>query len=206
MLFLIPVVYGIECQRLMNPVEANNCTLTSTWKPSAGCAVEIRIHNSVGSLVQTQNWTEQEPYCVSDWNITSEGVWQYNSTIEDGTISIEKEDNMTSLGIFIFLILLNITLFLLPSFVQFTQGKATNNIVKHIVYLTGLTVLAFNTTIFATLADNAGLGITKELFVFQNFFLIGISAGMILLFFSIIVSTPKIWKEERDKKRMGDND
>jgi len=113
---------------------------------------------------------------------------------------------MTSLGIIIFLILLNAVLFYVPFKVQFTNEIISNNVIKKIVWILAFVILVFVTTILATLAENAGLGITHELFVFQWIFLKALYVMMIFLFFNMIVSSMKLWKIKKDKVRDGGDD
>lgn len=201
---MIPIAYALdECQRVQSPGDIS-CVIISTWQPTTGCSAPMYIFDESGTNIQTENWTDGTPYCNATWNITTLGTYTYNSTIEDGVLVVKGEDNMTSLGVIIFFILINLAIFILPLFVQFTKSIATNTIVKRGMWMLGLAVLAFNTTILASLADNAGLGITHEIFVFQWFFIKGLYVVMILLLFSLIISIPKLWAQEKIRKRMGE--
>lgn len=91
---LIPIAYSIEeCQRVMTPQKANNCTILSTWKP-ADCNLPLYVYNSSSNLVETLTWQNNSILCEVTWNITKIGVYPYNSSIETGIITIRSDDNM----------------------------------------------------------------------------------------------------------------
>lgn len=209
-ILMLPIVYALEeCQPITEPKDIP-CLITSTWNYSGECGGDnATFYNSSGGNIGTYTFDNygSSGLCNITFNITTTGSYTYKVTNGDsGNILVEAEDNMTSLGVIIFLILLNIVLFALPLFIKFTDNEVTNNIVKKVIWLTSLAILAFNMTILASLAENAGLGITHELFVFQWFFVKGLYVGMILLFWSIFTSTPKLWKVQKDRKRMGESE
>lgn len=199
---MIPIVYSMECMRITEPKDIP-CIIYSTWKPTTGCSGDIEIFSENGTLVETTTWQDSIPYCNATFNITEEGTYAYNSTIEDGIVVVESEDNMTSLGIIIFLLILNGALFYIPFKIQFSKSKPTDYTIKNIVWVLGWVILTFNVTIFATLSDNAGLGITHELLVFQWIFLRAIYILMIFIFLKTMATVPKLLKEQRIAKRMG---
>ena len=108
-------------------------------------------------------------------------------------------------GIIWFLIILNGLLFISPFFIRFNEKESINNIIKKGMWVVSLALLAYVTTIITTMADTQGLGITKDLLAIQWIFVKGIYIGMLLLVANIMLSTPKIWKEERMRKRMGED-
>ena len=195
----------MECQRTMEPKDIP-CIIHSSWKPSGGCTGGLSIYSENGINVENISWTESVPFCNATFNITEEGTYIYNSSIEDGIIIVGSEDNMTSLGIIIFLLLLNFALFYIPYKFKLNKNKVVDHIMKYITWILGWTILAFNTTIFASLADNAGLGITHELFVFQWFFLKALYILMIALFFKMMLMVPKLLKEQRTERRTGQDE
>jgi len=115
-------------------------------------------------------------------------------------------DTSIGLGIIFFLILLNASIFYLPLKVRFAKHEVFNHIIRYGAFILGWVVLAFNTTIFATMADTAGLGITHELFVFQWFFLKAIYILMLILFIKMLLAVPTILKQQRVNKRMGNDE
>ncbi len=185
---LLPIVLSIECNRVTQPKDIP-CMIISSWKPSAGCSENLTIYMENGTESQVLEWGDLNAFCNATFNVSTEGTWIYNSSIEDGIIEIKSEDNMTSLGIIIFLLTLNIALFIAPFKISFSQNNPTDFVIKNMVWILAWVILTFNTTILATLAENAGLGITRELFVFQWFFLKGIYILAIIIFLRTMLSS-----------------
>lgn len=113
---------------------------------------------------------------------------------------------MIGLGVILFLVVLNIGLFIIPFKVKFTDEEFTNNLISKMVWIFAFGILAFNTTILIDLADTAGLGITQELFFFHWLFVRGLYIAMLLLFVNIFLSSRKILSSEKQRRRMGDYD
>jgi hypothetical protein len=203
-LFLsLTLVYAVkECGRFQEAKDIP-CIIPSSYNNSGNCNVNGSVFNSSGVIVQNLTWESYTPNCKAYFNQTTKGTYFYNG-IEEGYITVEVIDDMVGLGVIIFLILLNAALFILPFIIKFTDDEVTNLICKRSVLLLGMAVLAFVTTIIITLADNQGLGITKELFTFQWIFLNSIYIGMILMFFSFFTSIPKLWAAKKKKERMGE--
>lgn len=92
LVFLIPTVLALEeCGRFIEPVDVP-CTITSSWKPLDGCNKQMDFYNETGGLLQWKNWTALTPFCNMTWNISKEGTYIYNSSIEDGVITIGVDD------------------------------------------------------------------------------------------------------------------
>jgi len=92
---MIPIAYGIECQRTTS-TENIPCTLVSSWKPSSGCDSNMSVYFN-GENVQNLSWQNGLPYCNATFNLTEAGIYQINSTIEDFVITLERPDNMLSI-------------------------------------------------------------------------------------------------------------
>lgn len=93
---MIPIVWGIECQRTMIQSDIP-CTIISSWKPSTGCIENLTIFSQGGERLQNISWTDSIPFCNATFNITTADTYIYNSTIEDGVIVVQLEDNMLSI-------------------------------------------------------------------------------------------------------------
>ena len=200
---MIPLAYAVEeCQRITYPKDIP-CNIISSWDIGE-CSGTLFIYNGTGDLLQQIPWGNYTPVCNVTFNITELGVYYYNSSIEDGVINVEADEQMIGLGVIIFLILLNLALFIGPFKINFTDDAFTNNIIKKGVWLLGLAILALNTTILIDLAETAALGITDELFTFHWFFVKGIYIFMIILFANIMLSSNKILKAKKERIRMGE--
>ena len=192
-----------ECQREHLPKDIP-CSIISSYIPTGGCNDTLYIYNASGGVIDTKGWGRTTPFCNVTWNITEEGTYVYNSSIENGAITIFTEDEMASLGVVLFIILINLGIFLIPFFVRFTEDEALSNLMKKMMWIAALGFLAFNTTIVVSLADNAGLGINSELFLYQKIFLWAIYISMIFLFWNMVITTMNMWKMKKQRKAMGE--
>lgn len=108
LLFLIPLAYAIdeECQRTHLSTDIP-CPVISTWKGATGICNQsnMTIYNGSGNPIQNYTWGDYNPVCNVTFNITTPGVYYYNSTIEDGIINVVRPDNMLSIVIFSFIII-----------------------------------------------------------------------------------------------------
>lgn len=208
LLLLAPLVMGYdECKRVTPPGDIP-CRVTTTWVPPSACNTYFAIiFNSSGDNVSTLGLSAlgSSGFCMFNFTITTAGDYPYNiSTGDTGNILVQGDDEMASLSVTLFILLINVAIFALPLFVRFTKNDILNNIMAKMVYIAGLTFLAFNTTIIVTLAARAGLGVTQELFRYQFIFLWGIWIALIFLFFNMVVSSVQMWRVQKTKKRMGE--
>jgi hypothetical protein len=99
LLIIIPFSFGLEeCSRHGQLTEDVPCRVISSWKPDTGCDEPVYIYQENGTIVQTQQWNDSIPFCSFNWNITTPiTTYVYNSSIEDGVITLEKQDNMLSI-------------------------------------------------------------------------------------------------------------
>jgi len=100
LLFLPLLVSAVkECPRFGIIQEDIPCIQPSSWKPDDNCNnYDITLFNSTGDLVYNTTWYDYTPYCA--FNITGldkPDTYCYNSSIEDGCITLSREDNMLSI-------------------------------------------------------------------------------------------------------------
>lgn len=205
---LIPLVYGLEeCQREEAPGNIP-CYLVTGWTPPNACSsYSVSVFGSNGTYLYSQTMGDvgNAGRCNITFNQTNLDQYYANSTIDTWNVKVNLEDEMIGGGVIIFLILLNAALFFIPFKVQFSPNEAANHVMKYMTWILSWVILAFNTTILAELADNAGLGITHELFVFQWFFLKGIYVLMLILFIKMLKMVFTIVKEDKTRVRMGED-
>lgn len=209
LLFFIPLIYGLEeCQRQEEPRDIP-CYLVTGWDPTNACnTYNLTVYNETGDdqYIQVMGDIGTTGRCNATFNLTIPGQYYANTTIDSWNILVEREDNMTSLGIILFLILINIALFVTPFRVRFVEDELANELWKRIIWMFGVIILAFNITIFTTLANNFGLGINRELFVFQRFVLWSVPPFLIYLFWRAVVSGVRIARDANNRKRMGEDE
>lgn len=120
-------------------------------------------------------------------------------------IIVGGTDNMGSLAITIFILLITGTIFYLPFVKKFSDNPLTNLIISRSLWVCGIFLMIFNTAIMATIADVSGLGINQELFTYMWFFeQIGYVSLVILIFISLVDIT-KTWKVMKEEKRFGEH-
>jgi len=87
LLLMIPVAYALdECQRVQDPGDIP-CNIVSTWS-GTDCVSTISIFNESEELIGIVSWGNHTPYCNFTWNYSGAGTYTYNSTIEDGVITV----------------------------------------------------------------------------------------------------------------------
>lgn len=200
-IFVLSVIK--ECQRVTLPEDVP-CTISSTWRPT-DCGATIRIFKN-NTIIKNMTWTNGTPFCTFVFNLTALGMYQYNSTIETGVITLEGS-NMMDFTVILFLLIFNIAVFLVPYFVkQFTSNIGTDYIIRHLFWMGGLIFLWFNTTILRQMASTAGLGIDAQLAGYWWFFTILVVIVIFAMVYVTAVGAIKLSQEVKFHERMGDNE
>ena len=87
-------MYDAKANKLSKDVP---CIVISTFKPSDGCSKAYQVFDENNLSIQNGTWQDGIPFCQFTWDITTLGTNIYNSSIQDGAITIEKKDNMLSI-------------------------------------------------------------------------------------------------------------
>jgi hypothetical protein len=125
-----------------------------------------------------------------------------NSTRE---IIVEGEDEMAGLAITIFVLLTVAALAALPFIVTFAKNKITNLIMKRCCWLLAIYLMMLNSAMMSTIADNAGIGLTDELFRYMWLFGVAGYIFMGYLVIKTIFDIIELYNEILSEKRMGGN-
>lgn len=112
------------------------------------------------------------------------------------------DDGSPSVGILIFLILINIGLFII-SRADLSMNELLNHVLKGASLILGLGMLSLNMTVAVTLADVFGLGITEILFRYLWLFNWAIFLAMFILLFKYLIGGLKMWHTKKRNRRMG---
>jgi len=192
-----------------NPVTPNDipCSIVSTWEYDDCNGTEVKIYNSTPNLTSTRNFTEWLPtrLCNFTWNISDKDTYVWNVTNGDSGYVIveEKDDQMASLGVIIFVMAIASAVFFAAFKVRFTGHELADYIIRKCLIIFGLFLMSLNTTIVVTIADTFGLGVNRELFRYLWIINWTIYLAMIMLFWTTITGTLKLWTTLSKMKRMG---
>jgi hypothetical protein len=178
----IPIAYGVELQYSMDNESWENLT-----NVDEGNNEGYQVNLQPGTLYYFRGRTD----AISPYNYTSQRT------------KVAGEIIMASLGITAFVLLIAGATFYLSAKKGLFNNKYTDFIVRRCFLILGIFLMIMNSAIMATIADNAGLELTQEMFMFMKLFgYIGYPA-MILLFFYTMIQTLKEWKIDKRNKRMG---
>lgn len=98
----LPLLVGAslgECQRVTFSTDIP-CTIISSDLPSTGCVENASIFFENGTFFGTLPWDNQTSFCNMTWNISNVNTYSYNSSVENGVITVEQKDNMLAIILF----------------------------------------------------------------------------------------------------------
>ena len=207
-LLIVSGAYALEeCSNRMTPNDIP-CNIISTWEYESCVSTTAQIYNSTPALITTTNFSDfgLSGRCNITWNISEIGTYFLNVSNGDAIrITIqEEEDEMASLAVTLFVLVVTISVFIIAFKVNFTNSRWANMVIKNSLILFGLFLMSLNTVIVVTIADVTGLGVEQELFRYLWLFNWTIYIGMIILFFTSIKKGLEMWKIEKTNRRMGD--
>lgn len=204
---LIPLVNAAlnECQD--TTISKNvPCVIKSSWQYFQCNSTEIKIYNATPTLILQRNFTDygNSYRCNITWNISSIGTYFWNvSNGDSGHINIvQEEDNMASLAIMIFLMVITGTIFLMGKNGNFSKNVTLSFIIKRCLYLVGIFMLTVCMSAAFTFVKLYGLGLDNEFRMLLWASSFGAYIFEIFLLFSTIIVSLKLWKIEKQNKRM----
>ena len=95
-----------ECPRFGVIQKDIPCIQPSSWNPGICSDYNVTIYDDMDLIILNTTWYAYKPYCA--FNLTGleePGTYCYNSSIEDGCITLEREDNMLAITISIGMII-----------------------------------------------------------------------------------------------------
>jgi hypothetical protein len=146
---------------------------------------------------------EAKSYVV-EINVTNpEGV--STTTLNEFRTQTSGELNEMMLAIGLFLLMVNLGLFLTPYLVKkMTDNVVSDYVIKKMFIIAGFVVLWFNSLIFRIVADSAQLAITQQLFVLWWIFTLGMIICIFAMVYVMVRGVIKMIEAAQLKKRMGD--
>ena len=190
-----------SCEDRLLP--GTNCTM---FTPTIVCAnYTYDILNSTSVLLDDANLTlvDNSVYRF-EFNQTA---GSYLVRLCDGStreLVVEGEDDMASLAITLFILSVAAFLFALPFFAgDFSKNGILNLILKRCCWLLATYLMMLNSAIMATIANFAGLGLTKELVRYM--WLFGVAGYLLMgyIVFKTLVDIVELWKKTASEERMG---
>lgn len=179
-LFLFPIVYALdteldECGRFILNSESP-CLVISSYVPTDGCLNNVTVYFQNTTVSFNASWVDYTPFCAFQFNETAAATYIYNSSVEDGIITVRREDNMLSLilvqiGLVIFFIILGLPFkFGFAKFLSWSLAAVQVFITMWIIYL-----------------NETGVEFTYLLFI--NYFFILIVGGILSVVAIIMLMT-----------------
>lgn len=212
LLLLLPLAYAITFYTDEESTLWASCKNQSYAESTA--VITIRYpNNTVWKANETMTIisTGQFNYTFIAPNVTGNYMSTVDCTIggfhgydEDDFWIKEAPEEMTSLAVVIFIMVITVGLLILPKVLkQFSKNQYLDWTLKGCCIVTGLFLLSLDTAMVVTVADNAGLGISKELF--RLLFLInwGGYVAMVIVVLVFGYKMLQLWGLEKQKKRMG---
>jgi len=186
-LLLLPIIYATTPNECLRVQLTNNipCNIVSAYRPAGGCTGSATIYYENGTYIQDVTWSEQPPFCSAIFNISSPtGSYIYNSSIDDGIITLEQEDNMLAVILSFMFIISMFAVMGLPH---------KNGVLKFFSY--GIALIEFMLMVMVIWINEAGNSIVALLRI--NAISVLLIGGIIGLF-SLYVFSFKIAKADED--------
>ncbi len=214
-LIMVQLVQGICCGI------RKDCVIVETCQDAACGNCTITIYNGSGTLQIPQSNMQLVTFYTYTYNASTSlnkyGVYPYainctNDKICQGVCQVdvkqecEEKEGMTT-GIIIFLLTLNVGIFLAPVFLKhFSKNPVTDYIVKRMLFLAGMVFLWFNILILRVLAESFALGIDKLLEGIWIFFSLMMYIVIFASIYFMVIGAIQLSKQAVIKKRMGHED
>ena len=171
----------------------------TTWE-----AIDITkyggVINETNKTAFAQNLNESTTYYIRARNTTTS--WNYTSV----STNTSGEVTMASLAITIFTLLVTCSMYGLAAKKEIVKNKYVNLIMRRSFLVLGIYFTIFTAAIMATISDNAGLGLTQEMFFFMKLFGWFGYPAMIFLMLSAIIQSFREMKIDKHNKRVGESD
>lgn len=190
MLVTIPLVLAVECQ-----ISTDNSTWVNVESTLLGGCVD-----DTNNISHIQNLDENTLYYIRCKDDTTDWGYTTQRTGESGEIP------MASLAIVIFILTIILGLFVIPFKTRFAKSEILNDALKRCCWILALWLLSLSTAMVATIADNAGIELLSELFLFMWLINWGAYLFMFYVFFSFFLRVVQEMRDRSKMKRTGINE
>ena len=203
-MFLITMTSALAieiCEERMNV--GDNCTMLT---PSINCsAYNYTIYNTT-NLVRSGNLTQLNGSIY--YFIFNETTGDYLVELCDGStreIRVEGEDMSGGISITLFILIATAIFGLLPFYTRFSKSEIANLVLRRGSWLIAIFLMILNSGIMATIAENAGIPLTQEMFMFMTIF--GWGGYLFMAYFVIktLFDVLATYKQQKHQARYGDD-
>ncbi len=196
-----------ECTRVEEPRDVP-CQITTTWVyPNACNTYTSVVYNNTGENFINYTMDTFGIYCNVTWNISDEGSYYYNiSSGDSGLIIIEKEkDEMATLAVTLLIMSITIGVFALPKIVKrFSENEILNTTLKGLCIVFGLLLLSLSVVMVVTMADEADLGVSQELFRYLWIVNWATYLTMMIVVLSFGLKVLQLWTAKKKREGYGE--
>jgi len=113
-------------------------------------------------------------------------------------------DAAATTGVFGFIVLLTIALFMLPKFVgRFFRDDFSNYVMSRMLMILGMLFVTFDLSMAISIADMFTLGIVQAMFTLMYIINWGIYISMIVVLYITILKSLEMWNTKKQNKRNG---
>jgi len=187
----------------------SDCTyvnFTSVLYPDSTVAINTVSATKTGSVFNYTfcNTTEVGNYLV--FGIGDLGGINTTFTYDfDISLSGKNQtNNPIGLVVPVFSIIINIGIIFLSFKKQILKNEFTNFMLRRSLMIIALVLLAFNSSIMASIADSIGLDLTNQMFLLMEIFGWSCYIGMIILGFTTIIQFLRQINTNKRRKRIGE--
>ncbi len=184
-----------------------NCTMTTP--KLIGCSINnYTIYNMTGDIVEEGDLTAWAGGIYS-FNF-SLGKGEYLIQLCDGGVrevvaESEVDEEMGSLSVTILILFITIGVFALPKIVKrFSENEILNVTLKGLCIVFGLLLLSLDIGMIVTMADEADLGVSQELFRYLWIVNWAAYIAMVLVILGFGWRVLQLWRERKRKKGYGE--
>jgi hypothetical protein len=171
MMLIIPIAFALkECQRVQT-VSDIPCIVISSWNPGTCSNYNVTIYNANGVIIQNATWQTYLPVCSFNFTITTLGTYNYNSSIENGVITVQEDSNM-QIGLVIAIGLI-ITLFMWLAY----KLEESHGLLKLLLIFVSIGLITLLPSVF--LSDNPAIIFNKAIMIFTWIFWIYVAVYFI---------------------------
>ena len=207
---MISPLSALEDCITIEPLTENDipCYIKNPLPFSTSCELmEVDIYNSIPTLIGEINMTSfgGTGLCNMTFNFTTKGSYHLNISSGDSVrLLVESEDDqMASMAIMLFMMVVTGVIFWLAINKQFTNNPVTILIIRRSLYIVGLLFLLLDFTMLVTISDTFGVGVNQELFRIMWALEWGVYLTLVFLFWNTVRDALDQWKMQKEQKRMG---